>query len=192
MKKIMMTMAAALMAVTMNAQSMYVGGSLGYSTSSYDGSTLNTKFSFIPEFGYRFNDKMGLGIEFGYSSNKNEAKDPTVTTTDLTVAPYFRYTAINMGKVSLFADGMFKYVSSKDELKDNKGNKSESTVNSWGLYVQPGIAYSLNDKFSLVAKLGNVIGYTSSKPDVSGAKATSTFQLLNLTNNIQFGCYYNF
>jgi hypothetical protein len=58
--------------------------------------------------------------------------------------------------------------------------------------VQPGIAYSLNDKFSLVAKLGNVIGYTSSKPDVSGAKATSTFQLLNLTNNIQFGCYYNF
>ena len=42
MKKFMMTMAAALMAVTMNAQNMYVGGSLGYSTSSYDGSTLNT------------------------------------------------------------------------------------------------------------------------------------------------------
>ena len=35
-------------------------------------------------------------------------------------------------------------------------------------------------------------GYTSNKLDVNGAKAKSTFELLNLTNNIQFGFYYNF
>ena len=51
MKKILMTLVAAFAAVSMNAQTnMYIGGSLGYSTTSHDGSTLNTKFSFIPHF----------------------------------------------------------------------------------------------------------------------------------------------
>ena len=193
MKKMMMTMAAALMAVAMNAQTnMYVGGSLGYSTSSYDGSTLNTKFSLIPEFGVQFNENMGVGVELGYSSNKNEANDPTVTKSTFTFAPYFRYTAIKMGKLSFFGDGKFAYQTSKNEYKSNSGNTTDDTTNAWGIYVQPGMAYSLNDNFSLVAKFGNVLGYTSSKPDVSGAKATTTFQFLNLSNNISFGFYYNF
>ena len=187
-------MAAALMAVTMNAQNnMYVGGSLGYSTRSYDGSTLDTQFSLIPEFGVQFNENMGVGVELGYSSDKDESTaNLTTTTSTFKFSPYFRYTAIKMGNLSFFGDGKFSYSTSKTENKTNNGNTTDQTVNGWGLYVQPGMAYSLNDKFSLVAKFGNIIGYSSSKPDVSGAKSTNRFQLLNLTNNISFGFYYNF
>lgn len=192
MKKIMMTMAAALMAVTMNAQNMYVGGSLGYSTTSRDGSTLNTEFAINPEFGIQFNDQMGVGFEIGYGSDKNETNNPTVTTSLFQFSPYFRYTALKLGNVSIFGDAKFSYQTAKEERKANNGVTTDDTVNGWGLFAQPGIAYALNDKFSLVAKFGNIIGYSSSKPDVSGAKATSTFELLNLTNNIQFGFYYNF
>lgn len=194
MKKILMTMVAGLMAVTMNAQTnMYVGGSLGYSTRSYDGSTLDTKFSLIPEFGVQFNDKMGVGVEIGYSSNKDESSSTmTVTTSSFNFSPYFRYTAIKMGNLSFFGDGKFSYTTSKTENKANSGTTTDQTVNGWGIYVQPGMAYSLNEKFSLVAKFGNVLGYSSSKPDVSGAKSTTRFQFLNLTNNISFGFYYNF
>jgi hypothetical protein len=194
MKKILMTMAAALMAVTMNAQNMYVGGSLGYSTTSQDGTTLDTRFSLIPEFGVSFNDKMGVGVEIGYSSDKDEQSHApnTVTESTFKFAPYFRYTALKLGNVSVFGDGQFSYATTKTETKAKNGNTNDQTVNNWGLYVKPGIAYNLNEKFALVAKFGNIIGYTSNKLDVNGAKAKSTFELLNLTNNIQFGFYYNF
>ncbi len=191
MKKIMMTMAAALMAVTMNAQNMYVGGSLGYTTSSYDGKTQNSTFKILPEFGIQFNDKMGVGVEIGYSSRTSEATDPKLTNSTFSFAPYFRFTPIHVGAVSVFADGKFSYSASNNQTAV-KGSAVDNKTNSLGLYVQPGIAYSLNDKFSLVAKFGNVLGYTTSKPDAEGAKSTNTFELLNLTNNIQFGFYYNF
>ena len=193
MKKIMMTMVAAMMALTMNAQgNMYVGGSLGYQTSSYDGSSTRTIFTFSPSFGYWFKENLALGIELGYGSNTNEATDPNLTNSSLSVSPYVRYKAIQLGKVSLFADGMFTYSTSNNESAGADGKAQDNKVNGWGIYVKPGIAYSLNDKFSLVARFGNAIGYSSSKPDVSGAKATTTFQLANLSNNMQFGFFYNF
>lgn len=186
-----MTLAAALMAVTMNAQNFYVGGSLGYSTTSYDGKTQKSTFKFLPEFGIQFNENMGVGVEIGYGSTTREATEPKLTSSDFSFAPYFRYTPLHLGAVSVFADGKFSYVASNNESA--KGNVAvDNKSNEWGLYVQPGIAYSLNDKFALVAKFGNILGYTSSKPDADGAKATNTFELLNLANNVQFGFYYNF
>ena len=50
-------------------------------------------------------------------------------------------------------DGKFSYVTSTDKTEYTQVGKTnvEQTVNSIGLYVQAGIAYSLNNKFSLVA-----------------------------------------
>ena len=191
MKKIMMTMAAAMVAVAMNAQNFYAGGSLGYTTRSYDGSTLNSTFRFIPEFGISFNENIGVGVELGYSSSTNETSDPKLTNSTFTFAPYFRYTPLHIGKVNVFADGKFSYSANNNEQAIN-GKAEDNKTNTWGFYVQPGIAYNLNDKFSLVAKFGNILGYSSSKPDVSGAKATTNFQFMNLSNAVQFGFYYNF
>lgn len=101
MKKIMMTMAATVVALTMNAQGMYVGGSLGFNTKSHDGNTLNSSFSIIPEFGVNFNEKMAVGMEIGYShdndkTNKSGNTGYELKTNTFKVAPYFRYTAVRM------------------------------------------------------------------------------------------------
>ena len=187
-----MTLVAAFAAVSMNAQTnMYVGGSLGYQTSSYDGSTLDTKFSILPELGIQFTDNLGVGVVIGYGSDKDESTPTTVTKSAFTFSPYVRYTAIKMGNLSFFGDGVFSYVTAKEERKIN-GNTNDQTINGWGLAIQPGLAYSLNQNFSLVAKFGDILGYSSEKPDVSGAKSTNTFTLLDLSNSIQFGFYYNF
>ncbi len=91
----------------------------------------------------------------------------------------------------MFVDGKFAYSQNNNET-NVAGKATDNKTNAWGLYVQPGIAYNLNDNFALVAKFGNILGYSSSKPDADGAKATNTFQVLNLTNDISFGFYYNF
>lgn len=196
MKKILMTLAAAMVAVSMSAQGMYVGGSMGFSTTSYDGSTQRTSISFVPEFGVSFNDHIGVGMEIGYSTAKDESNKAVKTTKSNTFrfAPYFRFTAFQLGKVGVFADGKFSYSTSTDKTEYTQVGKTnvEQTVNTFGLYVQPGIAYNLNDKFSLVAKFGNILGYRSSKPDADGAKATNTFSFMDLSNAVQFGFYYNF
>mgnify|MGYP002859309638 CR=1 FL=1 len=192
MKKIMMTMAAALMAVSMNAQNMYVGGSLGFTTTSYDGKTTNSTLKFIPEFGVSFNDLMGVGMEIGYSSSTKEATEPKLTNSTFTFAPYFRLTPLHWGKVSVFADGKFALSMNNNEQAGPNGNAVDNKTNTFGIYVQPGFAYNLNDKFTLVSKFGNLLGYRSSKPDADGAKATNTFSFMDLSNNVQFGFYYNF
>ena len=191
MKKFMLTMAVALLAITMNAQNnFYVGGSIGYSSSSYDGSATKSSLTFLPEFGIQFNKKIGIGVELGYNATTNEVSNLTNSTFEF--APYFRYTAFQLGKVSVFGDGKIAYSTRNNETAGSDGKTEDNKTNDWGIYVQPGIAYSLNDKFSLIAKFGNVLGYSSSKPDVSGAKATTTFQFLTLSNNVSFGFFYNF
>ncbi|MBR1394528.1 MAG: outer membrane beta-barrel protein [Prevotella sp.] len=192
MKKIMMTMAAALMAVSMNAQNMYVGGSLGFTTTSYDGKTTNSTLKFIPEFGVSFNNLMGVGMEIGYSSSTKEATEPKLTNSTFTFAPYFRLTPLHWGKVSVFADGKFALSMNNNEQAGPNDNAVDNKTNTFGIYVQPGFAYNLNDKFTLVSKFGNLLGYRSSKPDADGAKATNTFSFMDLSNNVQFGFYYNF
>ena len=191
MKKIMMTLVAAMMAVTMNAQNnFYVGGSIGYSSSSYDGSSVSSSLTFLPEAGIQFNEKMAVGVEIGYKATTDERSNLTNST--FKFAPYFRYTILQLGKVAVFGDGKFSYSTTNNEQAGSDGKPEDNKTNTWGLYVQPGISYSLNDKFSLVAKFGNVLGYSSSKRDVNGAKATTTFQFLNLNNAVSFGLYYNF
>ena len=161
MKKFMMTLVAAMMAVTMNAQNnFYVGGSLGLGF--YTQSGADATYKIMPEFGISFNEKTGVGTVIGYESGSEK----------FVFAPYFRYTACQAGPVSVFGDVQVGYES-------YKGGGDNIAVG-----VKPGIAYSLNDKFSLVAKFGDIIGYDDNASKIS---------VLDLNfSNIQFGFFYNF
>ena len=55
MKKILMTMAAAFVAVTMSAQ-VYLGGSIGVGSVKLGNADAETQFKIVPEFGYNIND----------------------------------------------------------------------------------------------------------------------------------------
>ena len=184
----MLTIAAALLVVAASAQTkFYVGGSMGYSSEAYDGGTTTSTLTFLPEFGYVLNANMAVGAELGYNSTYNKNGGRTDGT--FTFAPYFRYTFLSFGDVSLFGDGVLSY---KRGTTKYDGVDKASNTNTIGISVQPGIAYSLNEHFSLVAKFGSVLGYSSSKPDAEGAKATTAFDLLALNNKLTFGCYYTF
>lgn len=205
MKKILMTIAAAFAAVSMNAQ-MYVGGSLGFNTSS--DKTDQTKeitrnsFSIAPEFGMALDETMGVGIlvNFGTSTNKTEyvgtaAGTPSVesTVTAINLKPYLRYQFLKYGKANVFVDGGVNFgVESQKDMK---------AAMDFGLFVTPGIAYNINETWSIVAKLNDVFRFGYHKDavaDVAGAPDAPTsldarvssggFNLGGLT----FGVYYNF
>ena len=74
MKKIFMTLVAAVMAISMNAQ-VYVGGGVGVASESGDGIEDVTTYKFVPEVGYVFNQDWAAGVAFGWEgSNEGGAK----------------------------------------------------------------------------------------------------------------------
>ena len=172
MKKILLMAAFAIATLAANAQT-YVGGGFNFSkVGDYN------EFGIKPEIGTALSDKWGIGIEFGFSTKKD-------VETKIEVNPYVRYQAVQIGKWNIFVDGGVYFNSTKPEGKD--------AVNTFGLNIAPGLAFNLSDKFSIVAKAGNLFALDFSKPAddtkidlVAGSKNNFTF------GGLSFGFYYNF
>ena len=175
-----MTLAAVCVAATMNAQA-YLGGGLGFSTSSYDGNS-ETYFSILPEIGYNLSENWAVGMTIGYGEAKTKIKGVgTDKVKTFQIAPYARYTFAKFDKVNLFIDGTVGYMN-----EDFAGTKT----NTFGVGLKPGVAVNLNDKLSFVAHVG-FLGYENEKVK-DADKATNTFGLNLDGSNLSFGVYYNF
>ena len=194
-----MTLAAVAVAATMNAQ-LYVGGGLGFTsqndkterpiavtpttTGTRTVEITTTSIEFLPEVGYKLNDKMAVGAEFGISFAKKEYPEYAAVNawgmgtlakgekfelsgTEIAFKPYFRYFLVNWDKVSLFVDGQVGITSGKytGDYTDVNGATQSRDIKTTGfsIAVKPGIAFQASKKSSLVAKLGNGFGYFQDK-----------------------------
>ena len=186
MKKMMMTLAAALMAVSMNAQ-VYVGGNIGFASVSGEQGDDETVMKILPEFGYNLNDEFAIGTVIGYAKSKvggiiklsNLGFTNVNSESAFIVAPYVRYTFLKAGKVNLFIDGGVDFTS---------GSKGDYTALSAGL--KPGVAVNLADNISFVAHAG-FVGYDMVNPDGDNNNVHAWGLDLG-SNNLTFGLYYNF
>ncbi|NDV83339.1 outer membrane beta-barrel protein [Bacteroides sp. 51] len=143
MKKIVLLLLVVCATVSMNAQ-VYVGGTAGFWRNDKDDAD-QTAFTIAPEIGYNFNEKWAIGAELGYKY----AKEPGFKKNAVFVAPYARYSYCETGIVRLFLDGGVGFTSAK--IADDRTNGFE-------IGIKPGVAIKLNDKFSLITKVG-FLGY---------------------------------
>lgn len=174
MKKLMMIAAMMVAAISASAQ-VYVGGSVGFSTTSYDGES-TTSWSVLPEIGYTLDDSWAVGTVIGYGESGDD--DDKVKTFE--ISPYVRYTAAKFSKVNVFLDGGVSYVN-----VDNAGAKAYG----FEVGIKPGVAVNLDEKLSFVAHVG-FLGYDYAK--AKGAdKGVNSFGF-SLDNSLSFGLYYNF
>jgi len=184
MKKIFAVALVAMMTMTVNAQ-VYVGGGVGFQTTSQDGNS-ETFFKLVPEIGYNLDENWAVGIAVGYGEHKTTLKSGNLKTTAkvkaFEIAPYARYTFAKFDKVNLFVDGTVDYLHT-----DNAGDKN----NTFSIGLKPGVTVNLNDKLSFVAHAG-FLGYQNSKDDYEGAKAANTFGFDLDGSNLSFGVCYNF
>ena len=217
MKKIVMTMMAMVMAMSMNAQGLYVGGSLGFTSAKQgvDGAKSKSNFRIVPEVGYSFDDTFAAGVAFGYQKGTYNLNDDfqefqlgddegaaNTNAHSFTVNPYQRVNLLKGEKVSLFVDCGFGYTNYQysktaiDVIDDATGNKIgtvdvKKKANQWEIGVKPGVAVSLSDNLSFVAHCG-FLGYKTYKTNAANAKAANAFGVDVDGNNLTFGLYYNF
>ena len=175
MKKILMTMVAALgLAISANAQ-VYVGG--GFAVQGHDnGNDTYTTYKFLPEVGYNLNDNWAVGMVFGWSG-ATKGGDKTVA-----VNPYARFTPVHTKFINLFVDGGFGYA-------HGYGNKDRD-LDIWSVGLRPGVAVNLSERLSFVSHVG-FLGWEQAKNNVENTKGTEYGFDLN-GENISFSLYYNF
>ena len=181
MKKILMTLLVAAMAMTANAQ-FYVGGSVGVGSVKLGHNDAETTYKFVPEIGYNLNSDWALGVAFGYQKgacslgNGNYGQD--VDTELLQINPYVRYTAVKSNVINVFVDGGVGIGSYKD------------LGTQFQLGLRPGVAVNLNKSISFVAHVG-FVGFDSFSPKGDGNSSHNIGVDLD-GNNVTFGMYINF
>lgn len=96
MKKIMLSLAMALVSVCASAQ-VYIGGTAGISSNKIGDGDSKTAYTLMPEIGYQFNNKWEAGLEIGIKKGEVCKLSPVGESTTFKVAPYVRYTAVETG-----------------------------------------------------------------------------------------------
>lgn len=157
MKKIVMFLAAAFVAVSASAQ-VYVGGNVGIASVD-NGDDSETVYSLLPEVGYNFNKDWAVGVEFGWSKGNLHSSENGLEVDGLThtfeINPYVRYTFVHSKMVDVFCDGMIGY-----KHYNNAGD-------AYSIGLKPGVALNLSNSVSLVAHVG-FAGYQTWNPKGDG------------------------
>lgn len=193
MKKMFLMAAMAVASMTANAQ-MWIGGSVGADFDHTNNSKTVSKFTLSPEVGYNLNEKFAVAMAINYNlTNTNPKVGVAHQVHTFSVAPYARYFFAQSGKVGFFVDG--GVICGINRLGGHFGGDMADATLTVGAGLRPGVALSLNDKVTLVAKLG-YLGYIHEEGeyDFDGSKGArhNKFGFGIDNNSLSFGIYYAF
>ena len=177
MKKIL-ALVVAVASMSASAQ-VYLGGSLGVMRNSTE---KTTQLTIAPEIGYSFSSKTALGGAFDYSYNYIDGESLHL----VTINPYFRYTFCRAVEDRL---GFFFDTSVGVGFGSIENYKDTPTV--WNIGFKPGISYSFNEHFSVVAHMG-FLGYQGANDAAKLWGYSNKFGLDFSSLNLSFGFYYSF
>ena len=167
--------------------STFITGAVGFASESI-AEEKTSGFTIAPSVGYFVTPNIAIGAKLGYTSLKNEEGSDEETTDLLTAGVFGRYYWMPASKFSIFAELGADY---RSLTEDDNTISNEYKSNGFAIQLAPGMNYFLNNNFALEAKVG-VLGYSSDKPDYTGAEATDNFNIgLNL-NDITLGLVYKF
>jgi hypothetical protein len=170
MKKVFLFALVAVLSIASASAQAYIGGSLGFLSSSAKpegGEKITSSaFSFAPEVGYSLTEKLDLGIAVAFGSGKSG----DLKTTGFGVAPYVRYSLVEFGKFSVLGKASLGI-----DSETEKDNGYKTTLTTFGLNVAPVLKYDLSDHFVLLANLNFLgLGFNQTTEKEGDAKLTRT------------------
>ncbi|KKB51938.1 hypothetical protein HMPREF1212_02676 [Parabacteroides sp. HGS0025] len=171
MKKLVLTMMVAFIAIISANAQIYVGGSFNL---THNKNADLTNFTIAPEVGYNLNKTWAIAAEIGYT----HLKEKGIKANAFNFAPYARFSFFERGIVRLFLDGGVGISTSKVE-----GNDSN---NGFEIGIKPGIALEICKNLTFVTKYG-FAGY---RDDYKYSNSTSGVSLGS--EDLSFGFHYEF
>lgn len=176
MKKILLIIAMTS-SITLMAQqgSWYVGGVVGYSSSTAKSSTgfknTSSSWAFAPEGGTFLKDDIQLGLALGISGSSLKNDNGKISTSsNISPTLYSRKFFKITDNFSTFTGLYLNFSSGK--TTNYTPASVESTDSGIGLRLGVGIAYALSPRFTAVGQYG-LMGYQSVSSKVAGNDAGS-------------------
>lgn len=195
MKKIILTVATIFAFGVVSAQegtgfskgNVFVSGAVGFSSDNDKNADVKTNgFVIEPRVGYFLTENIAIGGKLGYGSEKEDTAGTTTSdVSELTLGAFGRYYFTPASQFSLFAGLGVDYTSATNNL----GAKVKQ--NGLDVNLGAGLNYFVSSNFSLEAGVG-VLGFGSSKSDVSGDKGSSSFGFGGDWRAVTFGVNYKF
>ncbi|WP_417444727.1 outer membrane beta-barrel protein [Joostella sp.] len=171
--------------ITFAKGDMFVEGAIKISTGGEQ-----DYYGFNPKFGYFLNNKLAVGGEVNFASNKVETLDSK--TNIFGIGGFARYYFLEIGKkrFKAYGEAGLGYGRNKTEIAD-----IEDISNSVTADINLGLNYFITKNLAATFTLANVLSYNSVSPEEG--PSSNTFELnINLFENIfdqpQFGLLYRF
>ncbi|MGN6533552.1 MAG: outer membrane beta-barrel protein [Ginsengibacter sp.] len=198
MKKSVLTMAAiAAFGFATKAQNfgfqkgdVILEGAIGVSTTDNKTTEMKTSsFNLTPSVGYFVTDKVAVGLNLGYgeskSTNYSGSTDSYTKTNAAGIGVFGRYYFLDLGqRFKAYGEADLGYDQMGGETSNGTTTTKNDKVNTFGIGAGVGANFFLTQKIAIGYQFANVIGFSSSKVDKSGAKATNSFNLnLNSFSN---------
>ena len=172
MKRLVICLFVALVAVGAKAQDWYAGGTL-----DIWGGDDETSFGIAPEVGYNFNEKWAVGGSLLFDHSKSNG----VKTNAFALAPYARYTFFRNDVLGLFVEGSIGFSTAGTNIDGDKN------VNGFQIGFRPGFLFDVTEHFSLVTKIG-FLGYRDDYYNNYQNGGGLTLR----SSNLSIGFYYTF
>ena len=195
MKKVLLSAVAILGFTFANAQEeattsnggfaqgdVFVSGALTLNSSKTGDFKMNS-FVVAPKVGYFVTENIAIGGMLAYSNDKVELGN-SATNSGFGVGAFGRYYFTPANQFSLFANLGLDYSSMENKLNDVKVNGIDAGL---GL----GMNYFVSSNFSIEAGVA-VLGFSSEKPDVTGADGSTSFNFGGDWRAVTFGVNYKF
>lgn len=165
---------------------VFVTGAFTFgSTNDKDFDEKTNAFEIAPQVGYFLTENIAIGGKLGFSSYKvEEAGVDTAEMSGLTLGAFGRYYFTPANQFSLFGQLGLDYSSMENKLADYK-------VNGFAAGLGLGMNYFVSSNFSIEAGVA-VLGFSSEKPDVTGADGSTSFNFGGDWRAVTFGVNYKF
>ncbi len=171
MKKILLI--AALVAATATASAQfYVEGAIGYKqTKAKDaGDLTDSKYTVAPAVGYYLNDRFDVGVGLDLCGAKFEQGEGEAKQNDWSVAPFARYSFLQLGKFEVLAKLAVNYGQGKVDVTDEMAIK----YSQFGVNLTPILAFNVCERIVLTTQLNFMsLGYNVFKDRDGDGKYTN-------------------
>jgi outer membrane protein len=166
---------------------VFVTGAFTFgSTNDKDFDTKTSGFEVAPQVGYFLTENIAIGAKLGFASFKEKTAGTTdVDFSSLSVGAFGRYYFTPADKFSLFAQLGVDYFTAENNLPG--GMK----FNGLDAGLGAGLNYFVSSNFSIEAGVA-VLGFSSEKADVTGAKGSTAFNFGGDWRAVTFGVNYKF
>lgn len=202
MKKLLLTLTA-VAGLTMASQAQEYGfgkgnviveGGIGFGTSDNKNSEVKeNNFRIAPSAAYFLTDKLAVGLGVNYATEKQTDYSVSPETFDkgqsFGVDVFGRYYFLEVGsRFKTYAQVGVGYRNTKTETE---ADNSEFKTNAFNVNGTVGANFFLTENIAVGYKFADVLGFSTTKADVDGAKAVTSFSgdINNFSNFFNSGSF---